>query len=329
MKKLQNEREHLVEQAIDGYARAHRDVLSHVPGTYIIERRVPKAPGKVRLAMGNGSGHEPAVIGWVGTGMFDMNIDGEVFTAPSGKAIFQGLKWLCQDGPAILFVQNHAGDVLNADIAMELAEEAQLPVKSVLFYDDIASAPKGMESERRGMAGMIFYAKICGAMAERGATTDEIIAMFERVRDATRTLSVAITTATHPVTGLPMGDDLGGDIEVGMGVHGEGGASRMPLPTSRELAALLCERLIADGEYAQGDQLLVMVNGAGSMTMMEMATLYGDIEDELKRRGIAVAGCKVGNFLTTQEMSGVSVSFAKVDEQMLALWNDPCDAPAF
>lgn len=328
MKKLQNDKKRLVDEAMAGYAAAHRDVLEHIAGTRMMARRHPKEPGKVRLMMGNGGGHEPAVIGWVGQGMLDLNVVGDVFTAPSGKMIYQGISRLAETGPVILFVQNHAGDVMNAELAMDMAED--LPVKSVLFYDDIASAPKGQEQERRGMGGMLFYAKICSALAERGALQDEIIAMFEAVRDRTRTLSVAINGGTHPVTGLPISGELGeNEIEIGMGVHGEGGANRIPLPTSRQLASILCDRLLEDAEYEPGSRLLVMVNGAGGMTMMEMATLYGDVEAELRLRGFEPVGCKVGNYLTTQETSGISLSLVSVNDEMLELWRDPCNAPAF
>lgn len=318
----------LVDDAMAGYATAHSDVLEHIEGTRMMARRHPKEKGKVRLMMGNGGGHEPAVIGWVDEGMLDLNVVGDVFTAPSGKAIYQGISRLAETGPVILFVQNHAGDVMNAELAMDMAED--LPVKSVLFYDDIASAPKGQEQERRGMAGMLFYAKICGAMAERGESQEKIISMFEQIRDRTRTISVALNGGTHPVTGLPISGELGeNEIEIGMGVHGEGGANRMELPTSRQLAAILCDRLLEDGEYEEGSKLLVMVNGAGGMTMMEMATLYGDVETELRLRGYFPVGCKVGNYLTTQETAGVSLSFVSVTDEMLELWRDPCNVPAF
>jgi dihydroxyacetone kinase-like protein len=330
MKKLQNEKATLVDQALAGYALAHRDILRLVEGTHMMERRQPKENGKVRFLMGNGAGHEPAVIGWVGKGMFDMNVVGDVFTAPNGYAIFEGIKRLSEGGPVLLAVQNHAGDVMNAGMAMEMAEEAGINARSVLFYDDIASAPKGMEEERRGMAGMLFYTKIVGAMAERGAGMDELIAMFERVRDRTRTISVALTNCTHPVSGLSMFDGLADqEIEVGMGVHGEGGMGRMVLPTSRDLAKLLCEKLIEDGGYREGDKMLVLVNGAGGMTMMEMATFYADVHAYLASRGMTVTDCRVGNYLTTQELSGVSLSFAKVDDEMISLWYDPCQVSQF
>lgn len=330
MKKLQNGKSGLVDQALAGYALAHQDILHLVPGTHMMERRVPKEKGKVRFVMGNGAGHEPAVICWVGKGMFDMNVVGDIFAAPDGYAILEGIKRLAQDGPVLLAVQNHAGDVFNADMAMDMAAEAGLPVRSVLFYDDIASGPKGMEQERRGIGGMLFYAKILGAMAERGANMEEMTAMFKRVRDRTRTISVAVTSCTHPVSGLEMFKDLGPtQIEVGMGVHGEGGMGRMELPTSRELAALLCAKLIEDGGYRVGDRLLVFVNGAGGMTTMELSTLYGDVHAYLASLGMAVAGCRVGNYLTTQELSGVSLSLAAVDDEMIAFWQDPCEVSQF
>jgi phosphoenolpyruvate---glycerone phosphotransferase subunit DhaK len=330
MKKLQNEKAALVDQALAGYALAHRNILRLVEGTHMMERLQPKEKGKVRFLMGNGAGHEPAVIGWVGKGMFDMNVVGDVFSAPNGYAIFDGIKRLSAGGPVLLAVQNHAGDVMNADMAMEMAEKAGINARSVLFYDDIASAPKGMEEERRGMAGMLFYTKIVGAMAERGAGMDELIAMFERVRDRTRTISVALTNCTHPVSGLSMFEGLGErEIEVGMGVHGEGGMGRMALPTSRDLAKMLCEKLIEDGGYREGENMLVLVNGAGGMTMMEMATFYADVHAYLASRGITVADCRVGNFLTTQELSGVSLSFASADEEMISLWHDPCEVSQF
>ncbi len=330
MKKLRNDPSLLIEQCMEGYAAAHADVLRWIPGTHRMERAVKKAPGKVRVMMGNGGGHEPAVIGWVGKGMFDLDVVGEVFAAPSGDAIFDGIKSLAADGPVLLCVQNHAGDVLNAGMAMERVREEGLPAQSVLFYDDIASAPKDFREERRGIGGMLFYSKIVGALAEDGADMDQVIRMFEKVRDRTRTLSVAVTNCTHPISGLAMFDSLPEDeIEIGMGVHGEGGMNRMKLPTSEALAREILTPLIDDGEYKPRDRMLVMVNGAGGMTMMELSIFFRDIKAFLESQGMTVAGCKVGNFLTTQELSGVSVSLMNVDDEMLALWEKPCDAPAF
>lgn len=330
MKKIINQPEQLVEDTLKGYAAANSRIVHLVPGTHMMERACPKEKGKVRLLMGNGAGHEPAVICWVGEGMLDMNIPGEIFTCASATAIYEGIKRLSQDGPVLLFVQNHAGDVLNANMALRKARREGIDVQSVLFYDDIASAPKSAITERRGIGGMLFYAKIVGALAEKGAGMDELIAMFEAVRDRTRTYAFAVTNCTHPITGMAMFENLPDDeIELGMGVHGEGGGARMKLPTAKELAKALCDPLIEDGEYKAGEQVLVMVNGSGGMTMMEMSILFGSIKDYLAEKGITVAGGKAGNYLTTQELSGASVSMVAVTPEMLALWDEPCHVSYF
>lgn len=330
MKKILNGPSHLVEDTLLGFSRAHRDVVRLVPGTHMMERATPKKSGKVRFMIGNGAGHEPAVICWVGEGMFDLNVVGEIFTCSSAEHIYQGIKRLSGGGPVLVAVQNHSGDVLNAGIALERALDEGIDVTSVLFYDDVASAPREAIEERRGIGGMLFYAKIVGAAAEEGMSADQLVRLFERVRDATRTYSVAVTNCTHPITGMGMFDDLPGDmIEMGMGVHGEGGGGRIPLPTSRGLAQTLCDVLIEDGGYQKGDKLLVFVNGAGGMTAMELYTLYGEIEHCLMERGFDIVGCKVGDYLTTQELSGVSVSLCSVDDEMIRLWNAPCTVGKF
>lgn len=330
MKKIINNPDHLVEDTLEGFTQAFSEYVVNVPNTHIIERKSPKEAGKVRLMIGNGAGHEPAVIGWVGKGMFDMNVVGEIFTAPAAEKILEGIERLASDGPVLIAIQNHAGDVLNANLAIEMAREQGLEVHSMLFYDDIASAPKGFEDERRGVAGMIFYAKIVGAKAERGANVEELKTLFEKCRDQTRTYGVAITNCTHPITGISMFDHLADDeIELGMGVHGEGGADTMKLPTANKLARSMIDKIIADYPYAKGDDVLVLVNGAGSTTLMELCIFYRELKIYLKEIGISVAGIKIGNFLTTQELSGVSVSLCKVDAEMLELWNEPCKVSFF
>ena len=330
MKKILNHPESIVNDTLRGYVSAHGDILSLVSGTHMVERKHAKEAGKVRLMMGNGAGHEPAVICWVGEGMFDLNVPGEVFTCASSSQILEAIQRLGEQGPVLVAIQNHEGDVLNAGLALEDAQERGIDVHSVLFWDDIASAPLSSIEERRGMAGMIFYAKILGAMAERGDSVEALISMFERVRDATRTYAFAVTNCTHPITGLSLFVDLPEDeIELGMGVHGEGGGTRIKLPTAKTLAKTLCDTLIEDGGYSQGDSLLVFLNGSGGMTEMELSILYGDIKEYLESRGMEVAGCKVGSYLTTQELSGASLSLCAVDGEMLKLWQAPCKVGKF
>ena len=330
MKKILGDRAQLVGDVLAGFAEAYPDRINLIPGTYMVERKSPKENGKVRFMMGNGAGHEPAVIGWVGAGMFDLNVDGEIYTAPTANQIYAGIERLSKGGPVLLAVQNHAGDVLNANMAVQKAKKAGLQVESVLFYDDVASAPKGSEKERRGMAGMLFYTKIVGALAEKGASMEECIKMFERCRDATRTFSVAITNCTHPVTGIAMFDDLPDDeISLGMGVHGESAGNTLKLPTAAGLAKYMSDILLEDYPLKKGDEILVFVNGAGATTMMEHFIFFKEVAAYLRGIGVKVAGSKLGNYLTTQELSGISLSFMKCDSDMLSLWNEPTDATFF
>lgn len=325
MKKLINDPKDLVNETLLGYALANKNIIELVENTHIIVRKNKKAKDKVKFIIGNGAGHEPAVIGWVGEGMFDANVVGEVFTAPSAEKIVEAIEYINDGSPILLAVQNHAGDVLNANIAYTIARKKGIDVHKVLFYDDVASAPKGCEEERRGMAGMLFYTKIVGAYLDEGGNIEEAIELFNKTRDNTRTYSVAITSCTHPLTGMNIISLEDDKIELGMGVHGEGGGvNRIPMVKSKELAKILCDKLIEDMPYTPNDELLVFINGLGATTFMEMSVLYKDICDYIQNKNMIIYDGFVDNCLTTQELSGVSLSFCKVDEQMKKLWDSPC-----
>ena len=330
MKKIRNDKEYLVEETLEGYAMMHSDIIVWKEGTHQIIRKHKKGKEKVKFVLGNGAGHEPAVIGWVGHGMLDMNIVGDVFTAPSADKILEGLETINDGSPILLAVQNHAGDVLNANIAYGRAIKEGIDVRKVLFYDDVASAPKGFEEERRGIGGMLFYTKIVGAYLEQGGDVEHAVELFERVRDNTRTYSVAFTQCTHPVTGMQIVNLPENEIEMGMGVHGEGGGNnRIPMPSSAQLAQKVGDILLKDGPYGAGDEVLLFINGLGSTTMMEQSILYRDMVHYLTCRDMKVAGNYCGNCLTTQELGGVSVSLCKVGEEEKALWNAPCACGIF
>ena len=322
MKKLINCPDDLVNEALQGYAMANKNIIELVPNTHMVVRKQKKEKGKVKFVLGNGAGHEPAVIGWVGPGMLDMNIVGDVFTAPSNDKILEALEYIDDGSPILLAVQNHAGDVLNANLAYAEAVEKGIDVHKVLFYDDIASAPKGMEEERRGM---LFYTKIVGAFLENGGSIEDAVSLFEKVRDATRTYSVAFTKCTHPLTGLDMVSLPETEIELGMGVHGEGGgASRIPMQTSKDLARLVCDILVEDFPYEPEEEALLFINGLGSTTMMELSLFYKDVTEYLESRNIHVYDGFCGSCLTTQELGGVSVSLCKADAALKKLWDAPC-----
>lgn len=330
MKKIMNAPQTLIQDELEGFAKIYGDRIRLAASAPAVLRKKQKEKGKVKLVMGNGGGHEPAVIGWVGEGMFDCDVVGEVFAAPSGERIYRVIQEIDDGSPILLCVQNHAGDVINANLACRKARKAGIDIHSVLFYDDIASAPRDKLEERRGVAGMLFYTKIVGALAEEGASVEACAEMFERVRDRTRTYGAAYSACTHPESGMKMFDYLENNdlIELGMGVHGEGGnGSRIPMPTAEKLAALIGEKLIEDGDYRAGEEVLVLVNGTGGSTAMELNIFYNELERFLRRNGLTAVGCSVGSYLTTQELAGLSVSLCAADSRMKELWERPCDCP--
>lgn len=329
MKKLLNDKEEIMNETMYGYALENQKRLKLVAGTHEMVRRVPKEKGKVKLVVGNGGGHEPGLMGWVGQGMYDLDCLGEVFTAQSGEKFFEGIRNLDDGSPILLTIANHSGDVLNGNLAYALALDEGMDIKKVLFYDDVASAPKGMEDERRGMAGMLFAVKAAGAAAEAGASLDRCAELFEKARDNTRTFSIALTSCTHPVSGQVMIQVPEDSIEMGGGIHGEGGMDVIPFTTSMEVCRIVCDKLIEDLPYQDGDEVIVLVNGSGSTTMMEMSIFYQDVVKYLKAKEIQVYDGVAGNFITTQELGGLSLSLCRVDKELKELWDAPCSTPAY
>lgn len=329
MKKLLNSKEDITNETMRGYALQNQKRLKLNAGTHQMVRRVPKEKGKVKLVVGNGGGHEPCLLGWIGKGMLDLDCLGEVFTAQAGEVFYEGIRAIDDGSPILLTIANHAGDVLNGNLAYALALEDGMQVRKVLFYDDIASAPKGFEEERRGMAGMMFSIKTAGAAAEAGESLDKCAEIFEKARDNTRTFAIALTPGTHPLTGSRMFEVPENGIEMGGGIHGEGGMDTIPFTTCREVCAQVCSRLLEDLPYMQGDEVVIIVNGSGASTMMELSIFYQDTVDYLASRGIRVYDGIAGNFITTQETAGLSLSLCRVDEELKELWDAPCSTPSY
>lgn len=329
MKKLLNKKEDIMNETIRGYVLGNKKRLRLIEGTHQIVRRLPKEKGKVKLVVGNGGGHEPGLMGWVGKGMYDLDCLGEIFTAQSGEAFFEGIKSINDGSPILLTIANHAGDVLNGNLAYALALDADINIQKVLFYDDVASAPKGLEEERRGMAGMLFSIKAAGAAAEAGESLEKCIQVFEKARDYTRTFGIALTSCTHPVSGAVMFQIPEDVIEMGGGIHGEGGTNTIPFAASKEVCREVCDKLIGDMPYQYGDEVVVLINGSGSTTMMEMSIFYQDVADYLNQKGIIIYDGVIGNFITTQELGGLSLSFCKMDDELKRLWDAPCSTPAY
>ena len=328
MKKFINRPENIVPELLEGLALAFPDKV-RLTGSKLITRAVPKAKDKVALVTLGGSGHEPGLSGFVGEGMLDASVAGEIFAAPGAPRVLDAIKLVHGDAGVLLVVLNHAGDVLSANITMEMAKRDGLNVKMILTHEDISSGPKDQPEERRGLVGFLPVYKVAGAAAEQGRSLDQCLGIAERMERNMRTLAVAVSTATHPSTGQPifeLGDD---EMEIGMGQHGEAGTGRMKLKTADETAEIMLDMLLADLDAKAGEELLVIVNGAGATTLMELLILFRRVSQILTAKGIKFARAKVGEFITTQEQAGVQLMIARLDAELLRLWDAPCDTPYF
>lgn len=326
MKKFINRPEDVVHELLEGYAAAYPQKVA-LASNYLVVRAIPKATGKVGIVTLGGSGHEPGLSGFVGAGMLDVSVPGEIFAAPGAPRCLDAIK-LADRGAGVLFiVLNHAGDVLAANLTMQMARRQGLNVKELLTHEDISSGPREKPEERRGLVGFLPVYKIAGAAAEEGRPIDEVLALAGRLACNMRTLAVAVKTATHPSTGqaiFTLGDD---EMEIGMGQHGEAGTGRMKLKTADETAEIMLTALLEDLEVKEGEDLLVILNGAGATTLMELFIIFRRMTQILKARNIRVARSLVGEFITTQEQAGFQMFIARMDAELLRLWDAPCDTP--
>ena len=330
MKKLFNSQETMVDDMIEGFVAAFPHVVRGKNDPRIVVRSAPKnRDEKVTLLIGNGSGHEPIAMGFIGEGLLDANVVGDVFAAPSADLILDGIAEVNGKAGSILLVSQHSGDVINGGAAVMLAEETGLKVKPLYMYDDISSAPKGEESERRGAPGTMFIYKILGAAAEEGMDFETLYTLGEAVRDNTRTLAAAVSPGISPLNGKAMFSLPDDEIYLGMGVHGEPGIGREKYGPVSGLVETIIEALLEDRPIAAGGKAAVIVNGMGGTTLMELLTIYGQTEKALSARGIAAIAPMVGTFVTTQEMGGFSISLLTPTPEMLRYWCAPSDTPHF
>ena len=326
MKKFINNPENLVSELLEGYALAFPDKIRLTKGRLVVRARA-KAKGKVGVVTLGGSGHEPALSGFVGKGMLDISVPGEIFAAPGPPKCLEALK-LAERGAGVLFiVLNHAGDVMAANLTMEMAAKQGLNVKQILTHEDIAGGPRSQPENRRGLVGCIPVMKVAGAAAEAGCSLDQCLAAAERLERNMATLAVAMTPATHPSTGQAIFTLPDDEMEIGMGQHGEVGTGRMKIKTADETADAMLGQLLADLSVKAGEQLLVLLNGAGATTLMELFIVYRRMHQVCEARGIKIARAAIDEFLTVQEMAGFQMCIARMDEELLKLWDAPCDTP--
>jgi dihydroxyacetone kinase-like protein len=326
MKKFINKPENIVAELLEGFAVSHPGQIRLV-GNNLVARAVPKAKGKVGVVTLGGSGHEPGLSGFVGEGMLDISVAGEIFAAPGAPRCLEAIR-LANNGAGILFiVLNHAGDVLSANLTMEMAKREGLNVKMTLTHEDISGGTN--PEDRRGLVGFLPVYKVAGAAAEEGQPLDACFEIAERTGRNMRTLAVAVATATHPSTGQPIFEHGDDEMEIGMGQHGEAGTGRMNLKSADETAEIMLDMLLKDLDVKVREELLVIVNGAGATTLMELFILFRRVDQILKARGIKLARAKVGEFITTQEQAGFQLMIARMDKELIRLWDAPSNAPYF
>lgn len=330
MKKLYNSKDRMPDDMIDGYVSAYPDIVQRGSNPRVVRRtRLRTKKDKVALLIGNGCGHEPIAMGFVGEGLLDANVVGDVFSAPSADLIVEGIEEVCGESGAVLLISRHEGDVINGNDAALIAQDDGFDVRPLLMYDDISSAPKGQEDDRRGAAGTMFIYKILGAAAETGMGLTELVQLGEAVRAETRTLGAAVAPGVSPITGELMFTLPDDEIYIGMGVHGEPGVSRRKVGPVRELVEFMIDELLIDKPIAANTPTVVLINGSGGTTMMELLTIYGDVSALLASRNIKTVSPMIGSFSTTQEMGGFSISLFTPNDSMLAYWRAPHASPHF
>lgn len=328
MQKILNDPEPFVDEMLDGIIAAHPAQLRRPSPRAIVRADAPVA-GKVAIATGGGSGHLPVFMGYVGRGVLDGAAIGNVFASPSSEDMLEVTRAVSAGRGVLYLYGNYGGDRLNFDLAAELAADEGIEVRTILGADDVASAPPDRASARRGIAGIFFLYKVAGAAAAQGASLDEVVAVTERAAAGTRTMGVALSPCTIPAAGVPTFELPVGQMEIGMGIHGEPGVRRGPLATADEIAEELTRAVLADLPYRRGDEVGVLVNGLGATPKEELYILYRSVSRILDAEGIRVHRVWVGEYATSLEMAGASLTLVRLDDDLRRLVDAPAETPFF
>ena len=323
MKKLINDPENVVREELSGIARAHGDLVEvHIDPHYIVRKDAP-VQGKVALVSGGGSGHEPMHGGFVGMGMLDAACPGEVFTSPTPDQMEAATKAVDGGAGVVHIVKNYTGDVMNFEMAAELAGGESIEVEAVVIDDDVAVQDSLYTAGRRGVGTTVLAEKICGAAAEEGRNLSEVAELCRKVNANGRSMGMALTSCIVPAAGKPtfeLGDD---EMEIGIGIHGEPGRERMKVAPSAEIVEKLTVPIVDDLPFEQGDQVLAFVNGMGGTPLIELYIVYNDLNRFLGERGITITRNLVGPYITSLEMAGCSITLLKLDDELTRLWDAP------
>jgi len=329
MKKLINGVDNIVDEMLNGMVKAHPEYVERVAGTDVVARTGAKKTDKVALISGGGSGHEPAHGGYVGRGMLDAAVAGAVFTSPTPDQVYEAIHAVDAGKGVLLIIKNYTGDVMNFEMAADMARDEDIEVDQVIVADDVAVENSTWTTGRRGIAGTIFVHKIAGAAAEEGRSLADVKAVAEKVIANVRSMGMAVAPCTVPAVGKPSFELEEDEVEIGIGIHGEPGTHREKISDANATADTLLDKILAEGIYGEGDEVAVMINGMGGTPLMELYLINDHVADVLAGKGIKVAKTLVGNFMTSLDMEGFSITLLKLDEELKALLNAPADTPAF
>jgi len=327
MKKFVNDPKQFVPEMLEGLALANPDTLKYVPEYNLIMRADGPDLNKVSIVQGSGSGHEPAHVMIVGKGMLDAACPGDIFAAPPLDYVYETTKMLASPKGVLLLVNNYTGDKMVFEMAQEMSASDGIQVKTLFINDDVSVEDSTYTIGRRGVAGNFFVIKAVAAAAERGADLDEVIRIGEKVNSVTRTMGVALTACTPPAKGSPLfelGDD---EIEVGVGIHGEPGRRRTKMMSANEIVDELLTPIVSDLPFSDGDRVALMVNGLGGTPISELYLLYGQAHKRLAEQGISVGRSYVGEYCTSLDMAGASITLVRLDDEIESLLMDPAEVP--
>ena len=329
MRKIINDPQRFVDEMLEGILAAHPDQLRTAGDPRAIVRADAPVAGKVGIATGGGSGHLPLFMGYVGEGLLDGAAIGGVFQSPSAAQMLAVTKAIDSGAGVLYLYGNYGGDVLNFDMASELAADDGITVRSFAAADDVASAPRGQEGRRRGIAGIFFLYKVAGARAADGGSLDDVVAVVERAAANTRSMGVALSPTVIPASGRPTFELPDGQMEIGMGIHGEPGVRRGAIETAEVIAEELLAAIASDMDLAKGDDVAVLVNGLGATPKEELYLLYRGVASRLKARGVTVRRPWIGEFATSMEMAGASLSVLRLDDELWRLLAAPARTPFY
>lgn len=327
MKKFLNDPKQFVPEMLEGLALANPDTLKYVPEYNLIMRADGPDQNKVSIVQGSGSGHEPAHVMIVGRGMLDAACPGDVFAAPPFDYVYETTKMMASPKGVLLLVNNYTGDKMVFDMAQEMSSAEGLEVRTLFINDDVSVEDSTYTIGRRGVAGNFFVIKAVAAAAERGADLDEVIRIGEKVNSVTRSMGVALTACTPPAKGSPL-FELGEDeIEIGVGIHGEPGRRRAKMMSANEIVEEMLVPIVKDLPFGDGDRVALMINGLGGTPISELYLLYGQAHKRLAEQGISVGRSYVGEYCTSLDMAGASITLVKLDDEIESLLMDPAEIP--